>query len=185
LWDNFPQTVNGENDFYAAAHYDSTGTLAPLAYTSDYSFSLDGVLVERAASEPLIFMKPSATGTAVLYGIPSGFFSLHVTGQFDLGATQYAHVSVGTVLMSDLDTFTPLFQYDFNPTSEKSAAFDLLSVMIDPAHALVFAVDQGAGDASAYLQASIDATPVPLPGALLLFGSGLLGLAGWRRKFRN
>jgi len=29
----------------------------------------------------------------------------------------------------------------------------------------------------------INYDPVPIPGTLILLGSGLLGLAGWRRKF--
>ena len=34
-----------------------------------------------------------------------------------------------------------------------------------------------------YSVAVIDVTPVPVPGAIMLLGSGLLGLAGFRKKF--
>jgi len=89
-----------------------------------------------------------------------------------------AYVALGTVLLTDLSTFNPIFNEDISSTF----SFDE-TINIDSAHALVFSTGYGGGQA--YLQGTIDATPVPIPGALLLFGSGLLGLAGWRRKFRK
>jgi hypothetical protein len=39
------------------------------------------------------------------------------------------------------------------------------------------------GNPDFYLQAGIHANPVPIPGAVWLLGSGLVGLAGLRRRF--
>ena len=75
LYDNFPESANGENSLYTAAHYNGPPeTLTPLANTGPYAFSLDGVSVERTISEPWILMTPSSTGDAVLYNIPPGVF---------------------------------------------------------------------------------------------------------------
>jgi hypothetical protein len=44
--------------------------------------------------------------------------------------------------------------------------------------------DNGSTDAQS-LDASTTATPTPIPGALYLLGSGLMGLVGMRRKKQN
>ncbi|MBW1800018.1 MAG: PEP-CTERM sorting domain-containing protein, partial [Deltaproteobacteria bacterium] len=36
-----------------------------------------------------------------------------------------------------------------------------------------------------YGEAGVEVAPVPDPGTMLLLGSGLIGLAGFRRKFRK
>jgi hypothetical protein len=179
LYDKFPQTANGENNFYTAGHYNGPPeTLTLLTNLADYSFSnTDGVVVERAASEPWILLTPTGTGDAVLYGTPPQACSLQVTGQFDLlpGAGTQAHVTIGTVLLTDLNTFTPIFNQDISSIT----SFDVTIPYLDSTHALVFAVGREGNGAS--LQATIDATAVPIPGTLMLLGSGLLGLPGWRR----
>jgi hypothetical protein len=186
LWENFPMSSNGENSFYTAAHYQAPETLLLLDNTSDYSFSnTDGVSVARTGTAdvaPLILLTPSSTGDAILYGVPPGVFSLQVTGQFTLpvgGAT--AHVLAGTVLLTDLSTFTPFLNMDIN--SGETATFTQTIPSLDSHYALAFGVGRDGG--AAYLSATIDATAVPIPGALWLMGSGLVGLIGLRRKYSS
>lgn len=183
LWENFPISSNGQNSFYTAAHYLDPETLPLLNNTSDYSFSKDGVSVARTGTiddNPLILLTPSLTGDAILYGVPPGVFSLQVTGQFTLPVGGLpAHVNVGTVLLSDLSTFTPFFHTDIN--SGEIATFTKTIPYLDSNYALAFGVGRDGG--AAYLEATIDATPVPIPGALWLMSSGLVGLIGLRRKF--
>lgn len=182
LWENFPMSSNGENSFYTAAHYLDPETLPLLINTSDYSFSKDGVSVARTGTidvNPLILLTPSVTGDAILYGVPPGVFSLHVTGQFTLpDGGLPAHVIAGTVLLADLSTFTPYFHMDLN--SGGTATFTQTIPYLDSNYALAFGVGRDGGAAN--LEATIDATRVPIPGALWLMGSGLVGLIGLRRK---
>ncbi|MDP1762225.1 MAG: hypothetical protein Q8L43_08400, partial [Deltaproteobacteria bacterium] len=86
LWDRFPQSDNPTDGFGTAGYTNSDGPLTPLNYASDYNFSRDGVVVARSATEPLIFMQPSSTETAILYGVPpeGETNSLHVYGAFSL-----------------------------------------------------------------------------------------------------
>ncbi len=48
-------------------------------------------------------------------------------------------------------------------------------------YTLIVAFNDGPSDAAAWYEARLDFASVPVPGTLLLMGSGLLGLAGWRR----
>ncbi len=185
LWEKFPESYNGQYGFGTAGVTHSGNVLTLLNYRADYSFIRAGVLVERSATEPLILLQPSSTETAVLYGVPPETDTINVSGQFDLvtGATS-SHVEVGKADITDFNhpVYTSLFEYDLD-SSHLTVTFNLLSVVVNPTHALVFAVDQGVGNAQAYLQGTI--ISVPVPDTLILLSSGLLGLAGWRRLRRR
>jgi|GEM_PF-584572 len=43
----------------------------------------------------------------------------------------------------------------------------------------------GPGTADVYATVTLNSTPVPVPSTLLLFGSGLVGLAGLRKRFKK
>lgn len=188
LWDNFPQNGSSDTGFGTAGYDNNNQVLIPLVYESDYNFSRDGVVVKKLDTEnpPYILLQPSSTETAVLYGVPPQSYSLHVYGEFDLPTgVASAHVEVGT---ADITNFSyPVYTSLLNNgqgidlTSDNPiAVFDLTNVMVDPSHALVFGVSQGSGDTQVYLQGTINDN-VPVPASVLLLGSGLLGLAGWRR----
>ena len=49
----------------------------------------------------------------------------------------------------------------------------------------LYLVDVSPADDGTLISWELDLTPVPIPGAIWLLGSGLAGLVGLRRKFRN
>jgi hypothetical protein len=151
-----------------------------LGYVSDYYFSGAGVVVKRVDVDngPWISLLPSATESAVFYGIPDAAYSLRIYGQFALaGGATSSGVTIGKVSHSDPGAFNLLFHADLISTNPTSASFDFVT-LIDSNYTLIFDVAGG----QANLEGTIDATAVPAPASLLLLGSGLLGLAGWRRR---
>jgi len=60
-------------------------------------------------------------------------------------------------------------------------AFSHASFLLNPGSYIIsgFAIESPYNEGGAYLR--VDFAPVPLPSAVILLGSGLLGLVGWRR----
>ena len=145
------------------------------------SFSKDGVSVAKDFSNSMIMLTPSLSGDAILYWVPPESVSLQISGKFFLpNGEDTAHVAIGTVLLSDPSTFKPLSGLDLSPSNFRYV-FDEAVPYLDSSHALVFSAGREGG--AAQLEAFIIATPVPIPGALWLMSSGLVGLIGLRRKF--
>ena len=95
-----------------------------------------------------------------------------------------------TPLISDISDSNGDFDITVDSFGEVSITIDdfTSSVLGDPTYAkLIFSSDyQSTGTNTAeYLYTTLETSPVPIPGAVWLLGSGLLGLAGIRRKVRG
>ncbi len=104
--------------------------------------------------------------------------TINISGSFgagDIGIMYYYIFENGTPILS-FTTATTNVGYSFN-----------LSESVSLGNTIDFVVGQGAGGAFYYGSTPLDATitTVPIPGAIWLLGSGLLGLSGLRRKFKS
>jgi hypothetical protein len=74
---------------------------------------------------------------------------------------------------------------NFNPSVLGSATFDITIPGVTSASTLSHVVFQFGTDDGHNLITGVVSSPVPIPGAVWLLGSGLIGLAGIRRRFRK
>jgi hypothetical protein len=183
LWDYFPATTQGENSIYLAGYNEPLDTVFPLISDGDnsYSFSLNGSppVVARSVAEPWIRLQPTTGIFAMLVGHPPEATSLDLMGEFKLETSGSATVYIGTG--QDANPYHATYWLDQDLDAQQtSIGFNLSNILIDETTIIFFGVE----GSPVLLSSAITATPVPLPGTLALLGSGLLGLAGWRRRSR-
>lgn len=184
LWDIFPDR-QGDNGFVAGAVnqynvYRDLFHVGPdyngsFAYTNDGNPGVDP-RVERTIS-PWIFMHPSASDTVILSGHPDHPELINVSGQFMSAGGGQVYLAIGTATGN-----TPhhLWQAGLFGAGQ-SVFFNLSNILVSSETSLYFSVNAGENAENDGTLLSGMITTVPTPGALLLLGSGLLGLAAWRR----
>ncbi len=185
LWDYFPDS-QGDNGLYAGA-WNPTAELPyrELMDAGAYSFTSDGnpgvtPMVIKVAS-PWVFMQPSESEYAILSGHGDQPELINVSGQFFYIGVDQVKVSIGTITGN-----TPSNLQEWTLGGEfTTISFNFTNIMVSPDNSLYFAVnaDGDAPNDGTLLQGEI--SPVPAPGALLLLGSGLLGLLGWRQSRKS
>ncbi|MCP3675330.1 MAG: PEP-CTERM sorting domain-containing protein [Gammaproteobacteria bacterium] len=126
-----------------------------------------------------------------IYG-PSGFI-----GEFSLDSSDHTFVNGSTTLLTNTTDWkgnttgwgtpydTTLDDYGPNSTTTTWTSFGGVQGLTDHSAHWIWAGGGPIGDPSsdnAYFSTQISATTVPVPGAIWLFGSGLIGLIGFRRK---
>lgn len=193
LWDFFPDK-QGDNGFYAGAWNPSAQMpyreLMHVGedYNGSFAYTSNGIadpllppMVIRAVSPPWVFMQPSESEYAILSGNPDQPELINISGKFQSAGGGEVKVSIGTVTGN---TPTPLDTWTLSGVGSFQL-FSFTNILVSPDTSLYFAVNANgnATDDGTLLSGSI--TTVPAPSALLLLGSGLLGLVGWRQSRKS
>lgn len=200
LWDYFPDS-QGDNELYGL--YAGAWNTNPPENTSPYrelvhvgpdnngsfAYTSDGInsdplvppMVKRV-DYPWVFMQPSASEYAILSGNPDHPEFINISGQFQYVGGGEVLVSIGTITGTDP---IPLQDWTLVDVHHPTIPFNFFNIPVSPDNSLYFAVNVNGNATNDGTLLSGSITTVPAPGALLLLGSGLLGLVGWRQSRKS
>jgi hypothetical protein len=107
------------------------------------------------------------------------------TDGVDYGTATLSFYDTNGVLMNSVSTSAPL-----KGASREWVSFNISLVVPDGAYSWEVTLDSNYGGSGSYRDVfwdsiSLSSNNVPIPGAVWLLGSGLIGLVGIRRKFRK
>jgi len=192
LWSGFPDT-QGQNNFWAYAYNPNTNSYRPLTDSGAYSFSTPGQgclvpLLYRDNNSPWIVMHPASYpgGQGVIYSTEYAVLAYRATGAslFDLDV-QFQ--SVISPLVNVFIKKNNSLLWSVNLSGSNGAAFNVANIDMNANDFLYFGVSPAGTDYydTTILKGTMNVSPIPEPGTLMLLGTGLVGLLGFKRSFKS
>jgi len=168
-------------------NWDNTEVQGKLQYALEHNLPIEihytgGVMLPTAGN----FVEPNGNGTARNDGPISWDW---LQSEFEKGQDIELMTDTHWVVMDGFINWDDvhLFSYRDDPFQKGAATTAAQQAIIDNRHVWTYfsngSVNIGNGNET--LRAAIAESPVPEPSSLFLLGTGLLGFAGWRRRWKS